>query len=259
MSQKKHSAGSGRVLRFLLRKTWILTWDNIGMVLLVNVSFTLLGALILIVARSVTDSYAGLAVVLSAGTVPLTWYLRSVHLFMRQLVSFGTADARFFFRCLKSALRKIAVPGIFFFFYALFLLIGLPFYLSTRSFGGYLGAAIIFWIYVVTFPAVIMLLPLLTGGKGEPMALLTAIKKSLRLLFTEPKTMIVLASNAAGFFVISVFTGFFLPGIASVVMLTESAGMLLANDPGLRLERIAGEEERMGKRSLKGFIFPWKG
>lgn len=258
MNSKRGSSEDGKILKFLLRKTWILTLDYIGTVLLINLSFTLMCVLLMIAARGLAASYVGMAIIFCAGTWILTWYLRAVHLFLRRLVSFEAGGFRVFLNCLKKALRHNGASGLFFFLYTLILLVGLPFYLATGSIGGYVAAAAMFWVYVAGFPVVLMLIPLQTDGGGKYTGLVPAVKKSFRLLFLKPKVMVILSCNAAALVLISVLTAFLLPGMASAVMFTLSTGLLLSEDGDKIPDHIAREKERMGKRSLKGFLLPWK-
>ncbi|HOX13253.1 MAG TPA: hypothetical protein P5117_09175 [Spirochaetia bacterium] len=146
--------------------------------------------------------------------------------------------------------------------------ISVPFYLSRGSFLGWFAAGTLFWCFLIAllalqwFPAVRALLP------GTVKA---SVRKCFLLLADNLGFSILLALYSAAGLVVSVFSAFLVPGLSGTVLGSVVALRLvlkkydwLEAHPGADRRKVPWEElleeerELLGKRTLKGMIFPWK-
>ncbi len=146
--------------------------------------------------------------------------------------------------------------------------ISVPFYLSRGSFLGWFAAGTLFWCFLLVllalqwFPAVRTLLP---GPVGA------SVRKCFLLLADNLGFSILLALYSAAGLAISLFSAFLVPGLSGTVLGSVVALRLILKKydwleahPGADRRRIPWEEileeerDLVGKRTLKGMIFPWK-
>jgi len=142
------------------------------------------------------------------------------------------------------------------------------FYASMDHFIGLVLAALIFWALVFWFMTVIWYMPF--NAQME-----TSVKRILRKSFLvalgNPLYSIAILIGSVLILAISIFTFTMLPGVAGMLLWHQTALKLrlykydwLEAHPGTPNkaipwgELLAGENERVGKRTLKGLIFPWK-
>jgi hypothetical protein len=269
------------MIPFFFKKAFFDGWDHLLGLLVLNLGF--LAAIGIALLSGLGASFPPLALgllclALLAGS---WWYAVSSLVTLRwsDYKSFAIAD-------LPPLLREALVPGLQI---GLFLVadlaaltVGIPFYLE-RGIPGALAAGVIFWASLVLVLALQYYLPLrfrLGGG----------LRKNLR------KSLIVLADNV-GFslllflwsgvsLVLSVFLAFLVPGLAGLALgqndalrlrmlkydwlEAQAAGKaeLVQSEPARATGRtsipvpwkelLAEEVELLGKRTLRGMIFPWK-
>jgi hypothetical protein len=272
------------VTGFLVKKTLIDAADNLAAVLLLNAGFmgviaALYGlnlavfALSRIVFPAATDlsSFAGILVLSVASCALVSVYIGAVSGVARQMTDGTGVTAGDFLAALKrscgSSLVFGAVQGL-----ALGLLFNAgTFYLplAADNILFFMIFFAVFWLYLYWLAAAQFFFPLQSRFDKHPV-------KNMRKMFLLLSdnfvfTVFFLAPLALLAFGLSFALILLFPGIASILLLQNNALKLrlfkydyLDAHPGADRRRIpwpellAAERERVGTRSLRSVIFPWK-
>ncbi len=148
---------------------------------------------------------------------------------------------------------------------------GIPFYMGMQSLFGLFLAALVFWFLLVCAMALQWFIPIRSLLKDN---FRKCLKKSFIIFFDNPGFSLFMFIYSIILLALSIFLFFMMPGFA---------GILLAHTNGLRLrlykydwleenpdlsakerkhvpwgELIAEDQDTLGPRSFKSFIFPWK-
>jgi hypothetical protein len=128
--------------------------------------------------------------------------------------------------------------------------------------------ALLFWVTVAVILAAQYFLPLRARVDRK---LAKIVRKGFLLLLDNPGHSLGLFLGALLILVVSVFTAFLLPGPATLLLWWNTAFKLrlykydyLEQNPDANRRKIpwdallVEDRERVGKRTLRGMIFPWK-
>jgi hypothetical protein len=145
--------------------------------------------------------------------------------------------------------------------------VAFPFY-TGRGVVGWLAMGLLFWVTVAALLAAQYFFPIQSRLDRKFRKI---FRKSFLLLFDNTLFTFGLMSVALIVFVASAFTAFLLPGIATIFLWWNTALKLrlykydwLEQNPGANRRKVPwdalliDDRERVGKRTLKGMIFPWK-
>jgi uncharacterized membrane protein YesL len=151
--------------------------------------------------------------------------------------------------------------------YLLIVSVAFPFY-AGRGWLGWLAMGLLFWVTVGALLAAQYFFPVQSRLDRKMRKI---VRKSFLLLFDNTLFTIGLAIVALVIFAISAFTAFLLPGLATIFLWWNAALKLrlykydwLEQNPGANRRNVPwdalliDDRERVGKRTLKGMIFPWK-
>ncbi len=251
---------------FFIKKAFFDGWDHLwGLVALNLGSLALLSAFVL-VPSALGIPGGWLWAVL--GFLALAAYHLVCSAALREAAEYRNLSVRAF----RDALREHGAAGLA--FGAVLALLGVlfltavPFYLSRGGILAWFAAGTLFWCSLILllalqwFPAVRALLP------GP---LRSSVRKCFLLLADNLGFSVFLFLYTLAGLVLSVFSAFLAPGIAGAALGTVDALRLLLKKydwleahPGTDRRRIPWEDlleeerELIGKRTLKGMIFPWK-
>jgi uncharacterized membrane protein YesL len=256
------------MLGFFFKKAFFDGWDHLFALVLLNLVFVALICLgLLLPGAAGAPAWLGVSVGLLALVAGSIWWSACAFA-LNAAADYGSIS----FQDVLAALKKGWLPGLQLGLIAgasgFLLSIGLPFYLSKGGIVGALAAGILFWCAVILALSIQYYVPLrvrLGGGFRKN------LRKSLILFFDNPFFSLFLFLYNLVTVAISFFVAFLLPGFA---------GTALASDVALRLrmykydwieahpeanrkevpwdELLAEERDLVGKRTLKGMIFPWK-
>jgi len=274
---------------FLIKKAFFDMWDNLFRVILLNLGFIgVLGIAVSIpyVGRYLTFVPQALLLFLM---IAVSLGLFFVFCGAASAVAMGIADYeepgfKDFFRYLKQTYRASMIfalinAGVFF-----LLSLAMPFYLSMKSIVGPLAFAFLFWLGVIWVASIQFYFPLQSRSRFDPSMrvdtdpkvergslLKKNIKKIFLIFFDNTGFCVGVSLGTALIFALSTFTALMLPGIATILIWVNVALKLrllkydyLEEHPEANRKKIpwsallVEERERVGKRSLKGMIFPWK-
>jgi hypothetical protein len=145
--------------------------------------------------------------------------------------------------------------------------VAFPFY-AGKGVVGWLAMGLLFWVTVAALLAAQYFFPIQSRLDRKFRKI---IRKSFLLLFDNTIFTFGLLAVALVIFVASAFTAFLLPGVATVFLWWSTALKLrlykydwLEQNPGADRRKVPwdalliDDRERVGKRTLKGMIFPWK-
>ncbi len=266
---RRYFVNTNRMIGFTVKKAFFDLWDNFLPAVLANLGFAVVALVPLtlpfeVAPRDIAMAYA----LLVLGVLLLFLYIGAAAAFAERLVRYEPLQwsrVRTYFRnSWKTALALGLVNLVVWFL----LMVGIPTYAAMDNLLGSAALALLLWT---------ALLWLLVSQYVLPAALqlespfFKATKKSLILVFDNTGFTIMVFLGSIIIIALSVFTAFLFPGIVGLLVWHQTAVRLrlakydyLAEHPEVPRHEIPWdallEEERemVGKRTLKGTIFPWK-
>ncbi len=248
---------------FLVKKAFFDMWDNLFRILIMNLGYIVVLGIVYLLATALP-----LAAWVPVGVALFIVYSGAVSRMCAEIADYrqpGFADfARFVKESWLSSLLLALTIGI----YAYIVSIAFSFYGGLKSIFGPLAVALLFWVTVAGVLAVQFYFPIQSRLDRQFRKI---ARKSFLVFFDNPAFSIGLAICALIVSVVSVFTALLLPGFATVLLWWNVAFKLrlykydwLEQNPGANRRRIpwdallVEDRERVGKRTLKGMIFPWR-
>ena len=253
---------------FLIKKSFFDVWDNLITVMLLNLGFVLIGggALYLFYLLSFNTTLAIIAG--AVGIAVINLYLATASFAARDISNYATPPFRdlggYFKQTWKSAVGLAVVTIL----QLAVLFVAMPFYLQIGGLLGMAAVAVIFWASVIWWLAsqyYYAVRARLDSRIGK------LFKKSFILLFDNTLFTIGLGLGTIFILAVSVFTAFLIPGVTSVLVWHQDALKLrlskydyLEKNPGANRREIPwetlliDERKRVGHRTFRGMIFPWK-
>ncbi|HAK46013.1 MAG TPA: hypothetical protein DCO79_08870 [Spirochaeta sp.] len=257
------------MIRFLIKKSFFDAWDNLLSLILMNLGFIICIALMVMLPAAAGSGSAAISVtLLIPGLIISHLYAGAVSVLMYDVSDFCSAN----FRMLKAGFEKTWKASIilsaFNSIIAVVTTIALPFYLSMGSTLGFAGAVIIFWLIVFWLLSSQYFFPVLIRMDGN---IRKSLKKSFLICLDNPFYSLFVAIQSVVILIISSVTVLLMPGISAVLLLHQDALKLrlykydwLEENPNSGKSKIPWDvlhkedNEKLGHRSFKGMIFPWK-
>lgn len=253
---------------FLIKKTFFDMWDNMLTVFLLNIGFVLVAAGMLylpyLTSFSVVLSYISLAI----GIICFFLYTGAASMVARNIVDYQRTEFKEFFSYFKSTWKPSLLLSGLMILQVFVVLVAFPFYLSMGGLLGVAAVALIFWVSLFFWVANQYYFPVrarLDDGLRK------IIRKTFVLFFDNTMFSLMLAVGTVAIFVLSGFTAFLLPGLGSILIWHQAGLKLrllkydyLEESPEAERKNIPwdalliDEKERVGHRTLRGMIFPWK-
>lgn len=256
------------MIRFFIFKAFFDGWDNLFKLAALNLVF-LLGSGLFILGPDLVKApspLVGLGLLLAFPVIGI-WWSACVHALAKvaDYQELGMQEIR-------DALRTGLVPGLQFSALAgalmIILLVAVPFYLGRSDVLSIAALGIVFWSALGAILTLQYYLPLqarLGGGLRKN------LRKSFFLMMDNPLFSLFLLGYNILVLILSLFLAFLVPGPAALALnLNVAVKLRLYKYDWLEtasvregkkipwLELLAEDKERVGKRTLKGLIFPWK-
>ena len=262
-----------RMFGFYVKKAFFDMWDNLFRIIILNLGYiAVLGIAVLVpyLGQYVTFLPQSVAffIVLFISIALVSVYSGAASGITREIADYQEPGFKSFLPYLKetykpSLLFALANTVVFF-----LLSLAMPFYLSLKSLFGPLAFAFLFWLTVIWVISIQFFFPLQSRFDRS---FKINIKKIFLVFFDNTIFSIGVFIGTIVIFVGSTFTAFMLPGLATV-LLWANVGLKLrlykydyleahldANRKKVPWDALlVDEKERVGKRTLKGMIFPWK-
>jgi uncharacterized membrane protein YesL len=253
---------------FLIKKTFFDMWDNMFRILLMNLGYILVLAFFFLLAPLFTALPGLFIATLVLGIALLALYTGVVSKICAEIADYkqpGFADlARFFKESFASSLLLAAALAAYVFVVS----IAFQFYGGLKSLAGPLAIALLFWVTVGWVFASQYFFPIQSRLDRKFRKI---FRKTFLVFFDNPGFSIALFICSGIVLVLSVFTALLLPGLSTILLLWNAAFKLrlykydwLEQNPGSSKKSIpwdallVDDRERVGKRTIKGMIFPWK-
>jgi uncharacterized membrane protein YesL len=256
------------MLLFTIRKTFFDMWDNLLWILLLNSIFLIItcgGGLLFLKVHSFgflkglllfTDVY--LLIIFTCGS----------SFFLNRIIDGDSPRIQ----DLVSGIKRNTVSGlllsVFIFFFSFFISYAFPFYLSMNNPLGYFLLFILSWVLFLTVYTLILYFPAAARYKT---ATYQTLQKSFFLFTENIGYSLFLTAVTLIIFLLSAATGYLIPGFAGILLLWNVGVKIIAhkkshleskpdevNRPVPWEELLQREIDRLGKRTLRGTIFPWK-
>jgi len=255
---------------FLMKKAFFDGWDNLEILVITNLvifitGIALIWPLLVLMESALPVFFALLGVIMIFETILLgvASALTSALVDYRRVT--WTDIPRFFKRIWKQYL----ILGIAAVFFVLISLLGIMYYSNFMNLLGITASVILLWILVGTYLTVLWYFPASNRLQGN---FKIWMKKSVMLMLDN-----FLLSLYLGFIMVPLFliiwpmTAFTTFGPSGILLYFNSALRLLMykyawleENPGAKRSRVpwheilVNEKKQIGKRTLKGMIFPWK-
>ena len=254
---------------FWIKKAFFDFWDHFLLTILLNLGFIAVGTVAFVLAPQIQAAGTVAAViVLVIGVGLLFVYAGAVAMIARDISDYKNPTWRSLLEYVQviwpSALLYAAMMvGSF-----VLLTVAIPVYAGMDNLLGTAALALLFWAAVLWYLGLQFFFPVRSRLDTK---LKKVIKKSFIVLFDNPLYTLASAFGIVFITVISVFTAFLLPGPAGAIIWLQCGFKLrllkydyLEEHPDadrrhIPWDRLLIEDrERVGKRTFKGMIFPWK-
>jgi len=257
------------MIGFLFRKNFYDLWDNMFRIVLLNVGFVALVSIPIFIPPLFAESNLGLSILTSAiGILLCSVYLSTAAMSLKSISDHGAFGFADFFRNIKTAWPAGIVMGFFVFILFIIITIVIPFYVGIESLFGLLLAALVFW--TALFALLSFQYYFTVYARLNPKVIKAFRKCFIISLDNSGFSVFLLLSNIAAL-ILSVVFAFMFPGPAGILLYLDEALRLrllkydyLEENPGANRRKIPWdallieERERVGTRTFRNFIFPWK-
>jgi len=257
------------MLLFLVKKSFFDMWDNFLSVVLYNLGFIVILMVPIWLPAAVAEISLAAAVIVQAIGILLAFvYAGTISMMARDIVNYQRPEFRNLVRYLKDSWVSSAVLGSMYVAITLVFRIGVPFYSALGNMIGLAAIVFLMWAVIIFAMASLYYFPVRSQLDQKIRKIL---RKSFVLLFDNTLFTVALAVGAVATAGISVFTALLIPGLTGV-MIWLQAGLKLrllkydyleehpeANRRNIPWDALlVDDREKVGTRTLRGMIFPWK-
>lgn len=255
---------------FFIKKAFFDGWDNLFSLAGLNLGYVAILFLFAFLPLSAGASNLVAFLVSGAGILVFSVWHSLVSLAMADAADYRSLGFKEIFARFPRALGPGLALGAANLLLWFAVVVAIPFYLMQKSFLGLFLASLLFWVCLGILAAQQYFLPLMArrnkGIVSNAKASLTLLLDNLgfSLLFCFHSILTLLASVLLAFLAPG-FSGLALSGQVAVKLLLKKYEWIEAQGEAGRKrakipwdELLEEEKEMVGKRTLKGMIFPWK-
>jgi len=256
------------MIGFFIKKSFFDGWDNFLSLLVQNLVCTVLSLGVLAVISYVQNT----ALIILLLTILL--FIFSIHQagsysLVKENANYRRGSYSNYKKAIKKKFKHSLLYFVIFFLVSLCAILVIPFYFKMQNLIGYLIAMFIFWAIIIVLLAMMYYFPLAFLMEDDKPK--KTLKKSFLVLGDNfgISLFVMLWGIIAG--IISVILAFLIPGMGGVNLNNTVAMKLLMfkydyleenpneNPKEINWEDLLfDEKEKVGNRSLKNMIFPWK-
>ncbi len=253
---------------FLVKKAFFDMWDNMFRIILMNLGYIAVLAIFILLAPVFVSVPVLFFAVIALGIAVFAAYTGAVSRFCAEIADYKQPGVQDFLTFLKESWPSSLLLALLVTAYLLIVRVAFQFYGGMKSLVGPLAVALLFWVTVAGVLASQFYFPIQSRLDHKFRKI---FRKSFLIFFDNPAFSIGLILCALIILVGSAFTALLLPGISSILLWWNIAFKLrlykydwLEQNPDTNRRRIpwdallVDDRERVGKRTLKGMIFPWK-
>ncbi|MBI9104641.1 MAG: hypothetical protein JEY99_19655 [Spirochaetales bacterium] len=257
------------MIGFLMKKSFFDGWDNLISIILINLGFILCLAAIFFLPGFGENLLGSASIFLVIpGILLIHVYAGAVSALIKEASDFQSFELKKVVVGFKANWKVSLLLGVVNSLIFMVIIIAFPFYLSFGNMLGVAGAGFIFWVSFFWIVSIQYFFPVYTRLEGS---FIKSIKKCFLISLDNPGFSIFSLLYSAILFVISLITAFMIPGIGGILLFQQNAIKLriykydwLEENPDGDRKKIPWDSllfedrERIGPRSIKGMIFPWK-
>jgi hypothetical protein len=251
---------------FFLKKAFFDGWDNILTLGVLNIGFVALVVLFLGAPRIAGGSVPLALLLFVAAIFLFFFYSGGVSLYLSEYVFDRSRELRELPGCIARTWRISAVLAAITSVQFVVLTIGFPFYVSLGGVLGLTALAVLFWVSVIWWLIMQWVFPVAAQLDDS---IKKQLKKAVILFFDNTGFSIFLGLYTLFNFLVSIPLAFLIPGVSGILYSHQLALKLrmvkydYLEEHGQAKsipweELLEDEEDKMGRRSLRGMIFPWK-
>ena len=253
---------------FLFKKAFFDMWDNLFRIIIMNLGYIVVFAIFFLLAPVLASLPWLFFSTLALGMALLAVYTGAVSRMCAEIADYRQPGFADFFRFVRESYPSSLLLALLLTGYVLVVTIAFQFYGGMKSLVGPLAVALLFWVTIACFFAFQFFFPIQSRLDRKFRKI---FRKSFLIFFDNPGFAIGLLVSAFLVLTVSIFTALLLPGISAILLWWNVAFKLrlykydwLEQNPGGKRRRIPWDalliedRERVGKRTLKGMIFPWK-
>ncbi len=253
---------------FLVKKAFFDMWDNMFRVILLNLGFLAVFAIFFLLAPLVTSVPVLFFIILGIGIVALAMYTSAASRLASAIADYQQPGFAEFWGYVKEGIGSTLLAALIVGVYAFVISVAFRFYGGISSLAGPLAIALLFWVTVAVVLAGQYFFPI---QSRLDKSFRKIARKSFLVLFDNTGFSIALFIGGIVIVALSAFTAFLLPGLATLLLWWNVGLKLrlykydwLEQNPGASRRHVPwdalliDDRERVGKRTLKGMIFPWK-
>jgi hypothetical protein len=258
----------GGMFGFLVKKAFFDMWDNMFRIILMNLGYIAVLAIFFLLAPLFVSVPVLFFVTLALGIAILAVYTGAVSKMCSDIADYKQPGFNEFWLFVKESFGSSLLLALVVTAYVFVISVAFQFYGGMSSLVGPLAVALLFWVTLAWIFASQYFFPIQSRLDKKFKKI---FRKTFLLFFDNPWFSIGLLLSAILVLIASVFTALLLPGISTIILWWNIAFKLrmykydyLEQNPGANRRRIPWDalliedRERVGKRTLKGMIFPWK-
>ena len=256
------------MIGFLIKKAFFDMWDNMLGIIMLNLGFILLTAGMLYLPTLLSFNTALSIFSLAVGILLFNIYAGAASHAVGEFADYKSISFKEFFALFRQTYKSSLALGILTAIEVVILLVAFPFYAQLGGFLGLAAMALIFWITVIWTLASQYYFGI---RKRLDTDIKKIFKKCFIIFFDNTGFSVFLGLVSLLIIVLSAVTAFLLPGIASLLLWHQVALKLrlykydyLEENPEADKKKIPwtalllDDKDRVGPRTLRGMIFPWK-
>lgn len=253
----------------MVKKWFFDMWDHFLPVIIMNLGFILVLVVPFLLPSALLDVSVALSVAsLVVGVLLFFLYSSAVAFACREIANYQAPTFKQFFGYFKETWPAGLVLGGIYSLHVLILWVAFPVYGAMGNILGLAAIVFLFWASVIWLLASQFYLPIRSRLDTN---IKKIIRKSFIIFFDNTWFSLLVGLGTVAIFLVSGFTAFLIPGITGVMLWQQVALKLrlykydyLEENPDADRKKIPwtalliDEKERVGKRTLRGMIFPWK-
>jgi hypothetical protein len=253
---------------FLVKKAFFDMWDNLFRILIMNLGYIAILAIFFVLAPLFAPLPALFILTVVVGVAFFAVYTGAVSRMCAEIADYRQPGFSEFFHFLRESLPSSLLLALAISVYGLVVSVAFRFYGGMKSIAGPLAVALLFWVTVAWALAAQYYFPIQSRLDRKFRKI---FRKTFLVFFDNPGFSIGLFICALIILTVSVFTALLLPGLATVLLWWNVALKLrlykydwIEQNPGENRRRVpwdallVEDRERVGKRTLRGMIFPWR-
>ena len=258
------------MIGFLFKKAFFDMWDNLVRVFVINIAFLVVATPLLLLLTGSGSELPGWAgwLIIVVDLLTMGVFAGAVSEMAKEMADYQSTGIETFVSGLRATYRQSLIFSAANIALTFLLWLGWRFYTAQETLLGLGGSIILIWIFIAWVMIGQLFFPVLSRLDKRPIQVL---RKSSLVLLDNTFFMLVVTAGTVLIVIASTVVAGLLVGFATVFIWYHAALKLrllkydyLEENPDANRRRIpwdallVEEREKLGPRTLRGMIFPWK-